>query len=401
LAKPLAVRNIGIQARPLTPQSDELLRLMFDSRNDYYAILLLDAEGKIVNSSRVGKRMNLLRVEESVGKHFEIFYPPEEVRLRRPQKLLEEAIAGGQTDDEGWLLRGDGSQFWARIVITALRDQNGALRGFGGLVSDQVLSQRAEGTPPSLREVRDRRVKERTNQLGPTNRELAESLSQTRALAARLQAVREKERRVMAREIHDNLGQTLTAMNMDLVWLIQRLPGAETSLQVRVNSLLQRVDTAILWGRKMAAESRPGILDHFGLSAALEWLAQDFQARTGIKCKVVLPVADVLLDDESSTGVFRICEETLTNVAHHAAATRVVVKVTKDRQFLVFEVLDNGRGFVQAAIIPEKSLGLLAMKERARTFGGTFAIRSDPGKGTSATIRVPFAKTRTIGEIAR
>jgi signal transduction histidine kinase len=168
---------------------------------------------------------------------------------------------------------------------------------------------------------------------------------------------------------------------------------------VKANAMLKLVDETILSVRRITSALRPGMLDDLGLSAAIEWQAQEFQARTGIECKLVLPAETVALDDERSTAVFRIFQETLTNITRHAAATRVLVRLGETGQELVLEVADNGKGFDSGAVAHKKSLGLLGMKERALLLGGGFEIRGDHGQGTCVTVRVPLGPRQTKGGI--
>lgn len=376
-------------------QNEEFIRILIESLSDY-AILLLDPEGKILTWSVGAERMNGYRAEEIIGKHFAAFYRREDLRENRPQQLLEEAAAKGRVEDEGWRLRKDGSRYWAHVVITALRDKNDQLCGFGKIVTDATDRKQTEGTLRDINEKLDQRVQERTVQLTQANRELKDSLGQLRALAARLQSVREDERTSMAREIHDELGQALTAMKMDLVWLMQRLPGSDTPLHAKATSMLKLVDETIFSVRRIASALRPGMLDDLGLSAAIEWQAQEFQSRTGIACKLVLP-EDIDLDDDSSTAVFRIFQETLTNIARHSEATRADVSLTKTDDELVLEVQDNGKGFQNGAAGKKKSLGLLGMKERALLLGGGFEVRGNPGQGTTVTLRIPLSRQKPKG----
>ena len=218
--------------------------------------------------------------------------------------------------------------------------------------------------------------------------ELRASSEQSRNLAARLLTVREKERTRIAREIHDELGQSLTAMKIDLAWLASRLPRRNVPMLERIRSTLELADSIIQTVRRISTELRPGILD-LGLAAAVEWQAQEFQARTGIECKLRLPAQEVVAPD-ASTALFRILQETLTNVARHAGATRAEVVLQKQRARLVLRIRDNGRGFDQADPSLSASLGLLGMRERAAMLGGGVSISSAPGKGTSVTAWIPL-----------
>jgi len=365
---------------------------------DEYIIILLDVNGNILTWSPAGERIKQYEEKEVIGKNFALFYAPGDIRRAKPQKLLAEAEATGRAIDDGWRIRKDGTRFWAHAVITALRDKKGRLIGFGKIISDETERRKADATLRVRAERLDLRVKKRTGQLGQANRDLWVILSQLRALAARLQEVREDERTSIAREIHDDLGQTLTAMNMDLVWLIQRLPGSETPLHGKVNSVRKLVDDAISSVRRIASSLRPGMLDDLGLCAAIEWQTREFQTRTGIECELDLPVKDVVLDDQHTTAVFRIFQETLTNIARHASATRAVVRLKKIRQELVLEVLDNGKGFGNGTATQKKSLGLLGMKERALILGGLFTICSQPGQGTCVIVRIPLGRAKLRAE---
>jgi PAS domain S-box-containing protein len=221
-----------------------------------------------------------------------------------------------------------------------------------------------------------------------TERELRASIEQSRNLAARLLSVREEERTRIAREIHDELGQSLTAVKIDLAWLAGRLPRRNAALLERIGSTLELADRIIQSVRRISTELRPGILD-LGLAAAVEWQAQEFQARTGIQCQLRLLAQEVVAPDVS-TALFRILQETFTNVARHSGATRAEVVLQKERNRLVLRIRDNGRGFDQADPTLSKSLGLLGIRERAAILGGRVNISSAPGKGTSVTVWVPL-----------
>ena len=218
--------------------------------------------------------------------------------------------------------------------------------------------------------------------------ELRASSEQLRNLAAHLLSVREEERARISREVHDELGQSLTAVKMDLAWLEGRLPPGSGPMLKRIRSTRQLADGIIQAIRRISTELRPAVLD-LGLAAAVEWQVQDFQARSGIQCKVRL-LARELVASNASTAMFRICQETLTNVARHARATRAEVILEKQRDRLVLLIRDNGRGFDQADPSVSKSLGLLGMRERAAILGGRVNISSAPGKGTTVTAWIPL-----------
>lgn len=255
------------------------------------------------------------------------------------------------------------------------------------------------------------KVEERTAELRKANKQLLAEIAerrraeeelknlhkQLRALAARLQSIREEERKQIAREVHDELGQALTGLKIDISWLTSRLSEAGVKarrhlLLDKIQSMSNLIDMTIKTVRRIATELRPGVLDDLGLVAAIEWQAQDFQKRTGIKCEFTPSVEDISLDQDRSTAVFRIFQETLTNIARHANATRINTRLRKDDGNIMLEVEDNGRGITEKEISDSKSLGLLGMKERAFLFGGKVNIIGHLKKGTIVTVLIPLRK---------
>jgi PAS domain S-box-containing protein len=218
---------------------------------------------------------------------------------------------------------------------------------------------------------------------------LQHSFGQMRALAARLQSVREEERSRVAREIHDELGQAMTAIKMDLASVTLELPPERKQAFMRIERCLKLVDETIQVVRRIATELRPGILDDLGLGAAVEWAAEEFHSRTGIKCRVRLPEADIALDSERATALFRILQETMTNVARHANATEVEVTLAETNGSLSMRIHDNGRGISDDDLAESRSLGILGMRERALLLGGRLTINGSPAKGTTVKVRVP------------
>ena len=223
-------------------------------------------------------------------------------------------------------------------------------------------------------------------------RELQRSFEELRALNAQLQSVREEERTSLARELHDRLGQALTAIRIDLAAL-KTTPSRDQQLQ-RIDAILGLVDETIRSVRRISTELRPGILDHLGLVAAVEWAAEEFQARTGIQCQASLPEMNPAVDPERATALFRIFQETLTNIARHAGATQVRINLSQECGHLSLEVRDNGRGIGEDQVAASGSLGILGMRERALLLGGEFTIAGDPGSGTIVRVRIPSADRR-------
>lgn len=219
---------------------------------------------------------------------------------------------------------------------------------------------------------------------------LRETEENLRGLTIRLQSVREEEQTRIAREIHDELGQALTGLKMDLTWLANHFSADHKPLLTKAESMSRLIDDTIQAVRKIASGLRPEVLDEVGLAAAIGWQARDFQMRTGIRCKADLPPADAGPDPDRSTAVFRIFQEVLTNVARHAHATRVEIVLRMNPDHVLLEVRDNGKGITERDLHGRKSLGLLGMRERALLLGGTIDITGTPGKGTKVTVSIPL-----------
>jgi len=222
--------------------------------------------------------------------------------------------------------------------------------------------------------------------------EIKSSQLQLRNLTAHLQSIREEERTLIAREMHDELGQALTAMKMDLSWLDKRLPKDQRSLLEKTKSMSKLADATLQTVKRISTELRPGLLDDLGLPAAIEWQAEEFQTRTGIKCAITTDPEDIILDKDRSTAIFRIFQETLTNVARHAKATRIKVSLKEKAGKIELKVRDNGKGITEEQISNPKSFGLIGIKERAYYLDGKVVIKGLQDKGTTITIRIPLPK---------
>lgn len=225
-----------------------------------------------------------------------------------------------------------------------------------------------------------------------TEKRLKESRQQLRDLAAHLQTVREEERSSIARTIHDELGQALTVLKMDLSWLEGKITPEQQSLRKRLTAVYSVIDSTIHTVRRIATELRPHLLDDLGLVAAIEWQAQEFERRTNIKCNSSSKPAEFDLDRDRATTLFRIFQETLTNVARHAQATRIRVRLHKSKTQVTLEVKDNGRGIKKCELKSHKSLGLLGMRERAHLWGGQVKITGKPHAGTTILVAIPLAR---------
>jgi len=274
------------------------------------------------------------------------------------------------------------------IFVTGTLGEEVVIEMLKSGATDYVLKTRLSRLVPAV--LRALREKEDRLQRRKTEEQLRKSHQQLRALSVYLQHIREDERIRISRQVHDELGQSLTGLKMDLYWLSSRVPKQLRELHDKAKSMSLHIDTTIQTVRRISTELRPGILDDLGLVAALEWQAHEFQKRTGIHCLVTSDLKAAILDEDLNTAFFRIFQETLTNIIRHAEATKVTVHLQKQRGHLTLHVHDNGRGITEAQITNTKSIGLLGMRERAALLGGKITITGAPRKGTTLLVRIPL-----------
>ncbi|MDB6035584.1 MAG: signal transduction histidine kinase, partial [Verrucomicrobiales bacterium] len=228
-----------------------------------------------------------------------------------------------------------------------------------------------------------------------TEQELQNSREQLRALAGRLQQIREEERTRIARDIHDVLAQELTRVKIDVAWLQRKLnqpfsKKLQKEMSQKTLEMLEMTDSSITTVQRIASDLRPVGLDTLGIVSAIEWQAEDFQKRTGVKCSVKIPDADLELDSERATAIFRIVQECLTNVVRHAQAKRVQICLEKTSGEIRLQVHDNGIGISDKKANDLACMGLLGMRERGLQFGGALHIAGKPGKGTTVSLVLPI-----------
>lgn len=308
--------------------------------------------------------------EEFMRLTFEDYTHSEDLEKNRAevQKLAAGEISSFAMEKRS--RRKDGSLIWTRLAVASL-----APRGTKSLRSLAIID-----------DITQRKQAEE---------DLKAMSGQLRALAARVQLVREEERTAIAREIHDVLAQDLTKLKIDLVWLAKRLaqppdPASRPAICGRIEDALTQIDTSISEVQRIATDLRPVILDTLGLFAAVEWLAEDFARRTGLKCRAEVARGTSALDRDCATAIFRILQESLTNVARHAQASEVVVRFSEKAGTATLSVSDNGVGITRDRLEDPRSIGLLGMRERAHVFGGSVEISGTPRSGTQVVVRLPI-----------
>jgi PAS domain S-box-containing protein len=358
-------------AKEAARESEARFRSVFESATD--AIVLSDSEGKIVEWNARARTMFGYTAEEAVGQPLTILMPERyrgqhERGIARARVYSDHSVVWRTLELHGQ--RKDGSEFPIELAIGSWNSGRGVY--YSGVIRD--ITER-KGSEERLRD----------------------SYERLRALSSRIDTVREEERRAIAREVHDFLGQALTAVRFDLAWLKNRILSGLTPPYVmadRIDGMMERVGGTIDRVRRISADLRPGVLDELGLVAALEGHAREFTARTSIRCRVQSYLKDESHDPHDTIVLFRIIQECLTNIARYAGAKEAEIRLLGGNgDPIVVEVRDNGRGITEAEAGNPRSLGILGMRERAHAAGGTLEITGAPGKGTTVTVRVPARAT--------
>jgi PAS domain S-box-containing protein len=322
----------------------------------------LDLDGNSTFINPAAAKMLGYEVAELIGKNPHLMfhhskpdgslYPEEECPILAAYK---DGVTRGEENEVYW--RKDGSSFPVRYISTPI------------LEGDKI-----KGAVVSFRDI--------------TERKLAEE--KLRNLYANLQSMREEERASIAREIHDELGQVMAAIKMDVAWINSKCKDCE-GIAEKAAATLNHIDATIKSIKKICTELRPGILDHLGIVAAIKWQAEEFESRTGIQCEINAH-EDIRLNRDHSTVLFRIFQEALTNVVRHANATKIVASLKEEDSMIILEISDNGEGISETDISKPNSFGLMGMRERVYPWKGKVNISGSPGSGTRIEVILPIAE---------
>ncbi|MGC2371009.1 MAG: PAS domain-containing sensor histidine kinase, partial [Candidatus Sulfotelmatobacter sp.] len=383
----LQQRAEALEAEIALRHSEERFRLMVEAVRDY-AIFMLDTEGRVTTWNVGAERIKGYRASEIIGRHFSCFYPEEDIRSNKPQLGLEAAAREGRFETEGWRLRKDGSKFWAVAIITAIRDTAGNLLGFGKVTrdfTDRMLADKA------LHESRSR---------------LQESEKSLRELSLHLLRTQDEERRRIGRELHDSLGQTLSFMKMKLDSL-KSLTGDGKIDEIRQDlaEFGRLVEDSVTEVRTISYLLYPPMLEELGLKSAISWYVDGFTKRSGIETTLEIPGDLGRLPRDAEMAVFRILQESLTNVHRHSASRTATVRLLLRDARLILKVSDQGKG-IPSANLEESGedwtgalgVGLRGMHERMRQLGGKLELEST-STGTTIVAEVPI-ETPTSADAA-
>ncbi len=344
--------------------TEERFRTMVENVRDY-AIYMLDPRGYITSWNLGAERIKGYLADETIGRHYSLFFLPEHTERGDPGLQLEFAAIQGRYESEGWSVRKDGSRFWAHVIVTRLLDESGKLRGFSRITHDITERRRAE---EDLHSYADR--------LRVTSRRLVE--------------VQEAERRLLAGELHDRVGQNLTALGLNLSIVASGLPAEDyPELAARLEESSVLVQGTVDAMRNVMAELRPHALDDYGLPAALRTLAASFSRRTGIQVAFQGDAPATELPKPVDLAMFRIAQEALNNVAKHSNADHVEIAIKRVNGLATLSVRDNGVGFDPRRIGASNNgagWGLLIMRERAEAVGAGFSLHAEPDAGVQVLV---------------
>ncbi|HOZ69672.1 MAG TPA: PAS domain S-box protein [Chitinophagaceae bacterium] len=343
------------QAETAVRVSEEKYRTLVEQAAD--SIALYDSDGILLDTNTSASRLLGYSREDFSQMKLSDVLLPEDIVVNPVQ--FDVLSSGISTVKIRRMRRKDGT-----VVITEVRSQQLPDGRFLSVIRDMTERIKAE-------------------------EELKSSYNAVRSLTAHLQNIREEERTNIAREIHDELGQQLTVLKMDVAWLNKRFQGTDDKVNQRLKDLLIMLDETVQSVRRISSQLRPSLLDDLGLTAAMEWQLGEFEKRAGIKTSFEAPQDEIPVPEAAKTALFRIFQESLTNVVRHSEAKKLAVSVKEADNCLVMTIADNGKGFDPMKVAEKKTLGILGMKERTEMIGGTYIINSLPGQGTSVIVSVP------------
>ncbi|MCI0692967.1 PAS domain S-box protein [candidate division KSB1 bacterium] len=355
------------QAEEAVRESEAKYRTLFENSRE--AIVVTTPEGKLLDFNQAGLDLVGYTREEAMGKNVVSLYVHPEDRQKFQQEMAQKGFV---RDFEVKIRRKDGQERECQVSSTVRRAPDGSILAYQSIVRD---------------------ITERKRAL----EKLQASRERLRALSAHLQSLREKERLTIARDMHDELGQVLASLKMDLTLLERRIKTAEGTIEPslyieEIKRMKELVDSTLDQVTQLVTTLRPAVLDSLGLMAALEWQLQEFHERTGLAYEFISEVDEINVAAESAVAVFRIFQESLSNIARHAHAGKVVVEINQRDASCFIAIRDDGIGIAEADLEKRHAFGLLGMKEQALIFGGEVEIAGAPGQGTTVKVRIPITR---------
>ena len=380
---PLAETRAEKHTESRLRHDDEVFRLLVESVRDY-AIFLLDPEGRVATWNEGAERIKGYKADEIIGQHFSRFYPQEARDSKWPDRELAMAAREGRFVDEGMRVRKDGSTFWAYVVITALRTPSGELRAFSKVTRDlterRILEERTQQLNRELR----RRVLELTE----SQRQVQSRTLELQKLSGELLRVQDEERRRVARTLHDELGQELVAIKLEL----QSAEASPSGSTEAVRRAILLADGALQKVRNLSYLLHPPLLEESGLIPALHWYFEGLQNRGQVRIAFDYhPLPFSRMPGEIETTIFRVIQESLTNVYRHSMSKDARVELVQNSDTVTIRVRDFGTGIEENKLgLPARmGVGISGMKERVKQLNGNLTISpAEPGTLVQATIPI-------------
>jgi PAS domain S-box-containing protein len=375
-----------LESKLTTQESEERFRLLIEGVQDY-AIFMLDPDGRVRNWNSGAKRIKGYDSAEIIGKHFSCFYPEEDLRNGKPAWELEVAAKEGRFEDEGWRLRKDGSRFWANVIITAIRDDGGKLIGFGKVTRDFTERMQMERTLQE--EVAQRRAAEL---------HLQNSEKSLRELSLHLLRTQDEERRRIGRDLHDSLGQCLTALKIKLDVLASPTGRKNDEAASEIAECVRLAEESLKEVRTISYLMYPPMLEERGLESAIRWYVDGFSGRSGINTTFEVDNDLSRLQRDVELALFRVLQESLTNVHRHSGSQTAHIRLLMSKGTVTLEVTDTGKG-IPSGLLEQSGqdwtgalgVGLRGMHERMRQLGGWLEVVSTE-EGTTVSAMVPEAE---------
>ena len=373
------------QTDPPFPDRHQLearqFRLLVEQVQDY-AIFMMDPEGRIITWNAGAQRIKGYTAAEIIGRHYSTFFLPEDVASGKPQRILATAARDGKAEQEGWRVRKDGSRFWVNALVTAMHDESGKLLGFSKITRD--VTEKMRHNEALQKEIAE---KEQARQ------ELVQSENSLRQLSLELLRSQDEERRRIGREMHDSIGQYLSALKIKLGLLEARNPNLDPQSQHDLRQCTTVLEECVKEVRTISYLLYPPMLEEMGLKSAINWYLEGFMQRSGIKVNFNAPASLERPSRDIELALFRVLQESLTNVHKHSGASLVDIQLSRENGAIHLNVRDYGRGLpnaIASATRPVSSLfgvGLRGMNERMLQLGGRLALSSaSPGTLVRATV---------------
>lgn len=370
-------------------RSEERFRFLVESLSDC-AVLMLDPEGRVSTWNIGAKRIKGYTASEILGKHFSCFYPEEALRSGLPERHLKLAANQGRLEYEGWRVRKDGSRFWANVLIAVIRDDEGKLLGFAKVTRDFTERMRVQEALRQANRELEKEVAERT----AAQQKLGDSEKSLRQLSLHLLRTQDEERRRIGRDLHDSLGQYLAVLKINLDSLASLTGSKDEQTSQTVSQCLRLVEESIKDVRTISYLMYPPLLEEMGLKSAVPWYLDGFAKRSGINTTFEVSADFVRLPRDVELAMFRVLQESLTNVHRHSESPTADVRLLMKEGMAVLEVSDQGKGISPETLeegsqdwIGSTGVGLRGMSERIRQLGGKLEVSSTP-QGTTVTARV-------------